>query len=81
MRLPILTSFVTAGLSCLAIPAHAAMPCGQANTETTRTIFEQGEFAKGANPTHTRYKAARPTIIEHPDHTCTAPLPHLRLVY
>lgn len=75
MRLPILTSFVTAGLSCLAVPAHAVMPCGQANPDTTRAIFEQGEYAKGANPRHTRYKSARPTITEHADHTCTALFP------
>jgi hypothetical protein len=28
------------------------MPCGRANPDTTRAIFEQGEYAKGANPAH-----------------------------
>lgn len=55
--------------------ADAAMPCGQANPDTTRAILEQGQYAHGANPTHTRYEAGLPTITEHTDHTCTATFP------
>jgi hypothetical protein len=74
VRLPILTFFVTRAI----LSRHTGSRCDalrQANPDTTRAIFEQGEYAKGANPTHTRYKSARPTISEHPDHTCTAVFP------
>lgn len=75
VRVLLLTSFVTAGLSWLPVPAHAAMDCGQANPAQTRAIFEQGEYAKGSNRRHTRYKAGLPTITERADRTCTAIFP------
>jgi len=72
VRTAIIVAFV--GL-ILPASAHAAMDCGQANPRATRTIFEQGGYAQGANPTHTGYKAALPTITEHADHTRSATFP------
>jgi len=74
---PTVRNFLIAIFVSLIVPtrAHAMMDCGQANPAQTRAIFEQGEYARGANPTHTRYKSALATITEHADHTCIAPFP------
>lgn len=70
MRLSML--FLLAGL--LPGAAHA-MTCSQADPRQARSIFEQGEYALGANPLHVRLKAALPIVTVNADQTCIADFP------